>query len=83
MTKKRVTYELYLFNDDVTPMNHVIETLHHNVPLCNKYRAEQMAIIAESAGKCRVYSGGEKEVFMMYSVLIKSGLLVDVLIPKK
>jgi ATP-dependent Clp protease adapter protein ClpS len=80
MATRSRKYELFLFNDDVNTMEHIVESLHDNIPLCNRLRAEQMATTAEAVGMCRIYSGLEVDVFFMYSTLRKCGLYVDALV---
>jgi hypothetical protein len=75
-------YELYLLNDTVNSFDHVVEALHNHIPLCNRLRASQMAVTADAAGICPIYSGGEKEVYLMYSLLRKQGLHVDAIVKK-
>ena len=74
--------QLYLLNDSVNSFEYVVECLHNHIPLCNQIRATQMAVTADAAGICPIYSGGEQEVYMMYGLLRKCGLHVDAILSK-
>lgn len=75
--KRGRKWQLYLFNDKRNSMEHVVDTLNMHIPMCNRYRAEQLAIIAEHHGHVVIYEGGNMETLILYNTLIQEGLTVD------
>jgi ATP-dependent Clp protease adapter protein ClpS len=69
--------KLYLVNDSVNTVNHVVKALSSYVPFVNEYRAEQMAIIAHNAGRCQIYHGKMNDVFFIHAQLMREGLHVE------
>lgn len=75
--KRGRKWQLYLFNDKRNSMEHVVDSLNMHIPMCNRYRAEQLAIIAEHHGHVVIYEGGNMETLILYNTLIQEGLTVD------
>ena len=75
--KRNRKWQLYLFNDNHNSMEHVVDSLNMHIPICNRYRAEQLAIIAHHQGHVVVYEGGNTEILILYNTLIQEGLTVD------
>jgi ATP-dependent Clp protease adapter protein ClpS len=75
--RRRRTLKLYLVNDSVNTVDHVIKALSSYVPFVNTLRAEQMAIIAHNNGRCQIYHGKINDVFMMHAQLMREGLHVE------
>jgi ATP-dependent Clp protease adaptor protein ClpS len=76
-TRRRRTLKLYLVNDSVNTVDHVIKALSSYVPFVNTLRAEQMAIIAHNSGRCQIYHGKINDVFFMHAQLMREGLHVE------
>jgi ATP-dependent Clp protease adapter protein ClpS len=74
---RRRNLKLYLVNDSVNTVDHVINALSSYVPFVNTLRAEQMAIIAHNAGRCQIYHGKTNDVFIMHAQLMREGLHVE------
>ena len=81
--KRRKKIELTLMNDDYNSFASVISGLKNYLPSCSSLRAEQIAQIVHTKGKCPIYTGFKPDVFMIQSQLIKRGLLVESNIYKK
>ena len=75
--RRRRTLKLYLVNDSVNTVDHVITALSSYVPFVNTLRAEQMAIIAHNKGRCQIYHGKINDVFFMHAQLMREGLHVE------
>ena len=75
--KRPRNLKLYLVNDSVNTVDHVIRALSTYVPFINTYRAEQMAIIAHNAGRCQIYHGKLNDVFFIHAQLMREGLHVE------
>ena len=76
--KRRKRLELYLLDDNFNTFNYVIEILSAYLPMCNALQAEQMAIITNGSGQCRIYSGFPPEIYTLYAYLQKNGLNVQI-----
>ena len=75
---RRKRMNLYLINDDKNSFEYVIESLRTLIPMCNLLRAEQIAMIVHNAGECSIYSGFAPEIYMIYSSMVKAGLIVQI-----
>jgi ATP-dependent Clp protease adapter protein ClpS len=75
--QRRRNLKLYLVNDSVNSVDHVITALSTYVPFVNTLRAEQMAIIAHNNGRCQIYHGKLNDVFFIHAQLMRAGLHVD------
>ena len=66
-----------MINDDVNSFEYVHKVL---MTLCghNTYQAEQCAMITHNAGRCLVYSGLGPDPFIIYELLVKHGLTVQI-----
>ena len=69
---------LYLINDNENSFEYVIDCLTSFVPMCNKLKAEQLAMITNNVGECSIYSGFAPEIYFIYAHLQKHGLQVQV-----
>jgi ATP-dependent Clp protease adapter protein ClpS len=69
--------KLYLVNDSVNSVDHVIKALSTYVPFVNTLRAEQMATIAHNNGRCQIYHGKINDIFFIHAQLMREGLHVD------
>ena len=69
--------EIVLFNDDVKPFEHVIETL---MDVCEHTpeQAEQCSLIVHYNGKCTVKTGEYKELKPKCSRLLQAGLNAEI-----
>jgi|TARA_Y100000310_G_scaffold306602_1_gene347897 ATP-dependent Clp protease adapter protein ClpS len=78
-TKKprRKKLSLYLLNDSVNSYEHVIDVLTTLIPLCNKLRAEQLAMLTHNVGECEIYRGFQPEIFILYAQFQKARLKVQ------
>ena len=74
---RRIKLALYLLNDSVNSYEHVINVLTSLMPLCNKLRAEQIAILTHNTGECEIYNGYPPEIFVLYAQFQKSRLKVQ------
>ncbi len=74
---RRKRQYIYLINDDVNSFEYVHKVL---MTLCghNTYQAEQCAMITHNAGRCLVYSGLGADPFIVYELLVKHGLTVQI-----
>lgn len=81
--KRRKKIQLTLLDDDYNTFTSVISGLQSYLPECSVLRAEQIAQIVHTKGKCSIYTGFGPEAFMIQSRLIKRGLLVESNIYKK
>ena len=75
--RKPRNLKLYLVNDSVNTVDHVVKTLSTYVPFVNTLRAEQMALIAHNNGRCQIYHGKLNDVFFIHAQLMREGLHVD------
>ena len=80
ITKKRRRKRMHLFliNDDTKSFDYVIDSLTSFIPMCNKLRAEQMAMITNNTGECSIYSGFSPEIYLIYTAFVKVGLTVEI-----
>ena len=71
-------HEIILYNDDVTPPDHVIECL---VKICDHtyIQAEQCAYIVHYSGKCAVKTGSLEELVPKCTALLEAGLSAEVI----
>jgi len=69
---------LFLHDDSVNTVDHVIETLSGIVPGCNSLKAESIAMVTHTSGKCQIYHGNIKEAIYLYAQLARNGLHVSV-----
>jgi len=76
--RRRKRMNLYLLNDDKNSFEYVIESLRIYIPMCNVLRAEQIAMIVHNTGECSIYSGFAPEIYMIYTTMIKAGLIVQI-----
>ena len=78
---RRKRLYIYLMNDNVNAFEYVIKVLQsvlgHNV-----YQAEQCAMITHNAGKCLVHSALDRDAYLLYEILLKHGLKVQLTIKK-
>ena len=81
--RRRKKIELTLMNDDYNTFTSVINGLKNYLPECSVIRAEQIAQIVHTKGKCSIFKGFGPEAFMIQSQLIKRGLLVESKVYKK
>ena len=70
-------------NDDYNTFASVISGLQNYLPECSVIRAEQIAQIVHTKGKCSIFKGFGPEAFLIQSQLIKRGLLVESKVYKK
>ena len=80
---RRKKIQLILLNDDYNSFTSVINGLKNYLPECSVIRAEQIAQIVHTKGKCSIFEGFGPEAFMIQSQLIKRGLLVESKVYKK
>tara|TARA_Y100001972_G_scaffold56389_1_gene69373 strand:- start:266 stop:556 length:291 start_codon:yes stop_codon:yes gene_type:complete len=76
--RRRKRMNLYLINDDKHSFDYVIDSIVSFIPLCNRLRAEQIAMITDNTGECSVYSGFSPEIYLIYTAFIKAGLKVEI-----
>jgi len=76
--RRRKRMHLYLINDNINSFDYVIESIVSLIPLCNRLRAEQIAMITNNTGECSIYSGFSPEIYLLYTAFIKSGLTVQI-----
>ena len=69
---------LYLINDNENSFEYVIDCLVSFIPMCNKLRAEQIAMITNNVGQCSIYSGFAPEIYLVYTAFTKAGLNVEI-----
>ena len=81
--RRRKKIELTLMNDDYNTFTSVISGLQSYLPECSVIRAEQIAQIVHTKGKCSIFKGFGPEAFLIQSQLIKRGLLVESKVYKK
>ena len=75
--KRRKRLELYLLNDDYNTVNYVIDVLSTHLPMCNELQAEQIAMITNNTGQCKIYSGFPPHIYQLYAYIQKAGLDVQ------
>jgi len=78
MAKRNKKVRLFLHDDSVNSMDHVIETLSGIIPGCNVIKANSIALIVHNSGKCQIYHGFMKEAIYLYAQLVRNGLTVSV-----
>lgn len=76
--RRRKRMYLYLINDNRHSFEYVIDCLISFVPMCNKLRAEQIAMITNNVGECSIWSGFAPEIYLIYTAFIKTGLIVEI-----
>ena len=76
--RRRKRMHLYLIDDNKHSFDYVIESIVSFIPLCNRLRAEQIAMITNNTGECSIYSGFAPEIYLLYTAFIKSGLTVQI-----
>ena len=75
---RRKRMDLFILNDNKNSFEYVIRTLCRFMPMCNTLQAEQIAIIVDGSGECKVYSGFEPEIYLLYIRFQKAGLTVQI-----
>jgi len=78
MPKRNKKVRLFLHNDSINSLEHVIETLTGIIPGCNIFKANSIAMITHNSGKCQIYHGHMKEAIYLYAQLVRNGLTVSV-----
>lgn len=76
--RRRKKMFLYLINDNENSFEYVIDCLASFVPMCNKLKAEQIAMITNNVGECSIYSGFAPDIYLIYTAFIKTGLNVEI-----
>tara|TARA_Y100000287_G_C14158435_1_gene323431 strand:- start:30 stop:317 length:288 start_codon:yes stop_codon:yes gene_type:complete len=76
--RRRKRMYLYLINDNENSFEYVIDCLTSFVPMCNKLKAEQLAMITNNVGECSIYSGFAPDIYLIYTTFIKTGLNVEI-----
>jgi len=78
-TKKprRKKLSLYLLNDSIHSHEYVINTLTILMPLCNRLRAEQIALLTHNTGECAIYKGFQPEIFILFAQFQEAKLKVQ------
>jgi ATP-dependent Clp protease adapter protein ClpS len=76
--RRRKRMHLYLLNDNENSFEYVIESLSSMLPMCNRLRAEQIAILVDGHGECSIYSGFAPEIYVLYAHFQKMGLNVQI-----
>ena len=69
---------LWLFNDEFTSFEHVINVLITLLPRCNALKAESIANVVHYTGKCQIYSSKTPEIFVIHAQMKKAGLKVKI-----
>jgi len=74
--KRRKRLHVYLLNDNQNSFEYVCKVL---MSMCghNAYQAEQCALLTHNIGKSHVYTGLGVEPILVYEVLLKHGLKVE------
>jgi ATP-dependent Clp protease adapter protein ClpS len=75
---RRKKLSLYLINDSIHSFEYVIDVLTDLLPMCNKLRAEQIAIITNGSNECQIYTGFPPAIYLLHARLQKAGLTVQI-----
>jgi ATP-dependent Clp protease adaptor protein ClpS len=78
LKRKKESFILILYNDDINTFDHVIKTL---VEVCghDEYQAEQCAMLTHFKGSCDIKTGSKEILQSMCNKLISRGLKSKVL----
>ena len=76
--RRRKRMYLYLINDNKNSFDYVIDCLTSFIPMCNKLKAEQIAMITSNVGECSIWSGFAPDIYLLYTAFIKTGLNVEI-----
>ncbi|MBC8298306.1 MAG: ATP-dependent Clp protease adaptor ClpS [Pelagibacterales bacterium] len=75
--RRRKRLSLYLLNDEFNSFEYVINILTSLLPLCNKLRGEQIAMLTHATGECEVYTGFPPEIYILFAQFQKAKLNVQ------
>jgi ATP-dependent Clp protease adaptor protein ClpS len=73
---RRKRLHIYLHDDNVNSFEYVVKVL---MSICghNMYQAEQCAMITHNTGESHIYSGLGNDPYIIFELLIKHGLTVQ------
>jgi ATP-dependent Clp protease adapter protein ClpS len=75
--KRKRKLKIYLIDDEFNSFEHVITVLTALLPSCNTIKAESIASITHTTGKCQIAMGTGPTIFVLYAQLKKAGLTVE------
>jgi ATP-dependent Clp protease adapter protein ClpS len=76
--KRRAKYVIYLLNDEFNSFEHIIKVLTTFIPHCNASRAESIAMITHTTGKCDIIRVYEPDHVVIFAQLLKAGLTIKI-----
>jgi len=74
---KRKRLSLHLLNDNTHSFEYVNDVLRALLPMCNRLRAEQIAVLVHRTGECKIYTGFPPEIYLLYAKFKESRLQVQ------
>lgn len=69
---------LHLLDDSKHSFEYVNYILTSLLPMCNKLRAEQLALITHNCGEAQIHNGFAPEIYLIYAHFQKAGLDVQI-----